>query len=270
MAWMKAIAILGFGAFAAGALGTGCSSSPDPAPPDPLATEAGFCGELAKVVCGSEVVTSCYGSVASSLEGDTKVCVENATANFCNADNKVYRAVNAQQCIDAYKKAYADAAIELTELEAIDVACHPALSGQGDAGQACEVDADCDGSKELRCVAKPGAAGSCRVPAEVAPGLDCAGADQTCEAGFYCSVDAGACIAEQSATEVCSEAQPCDQESLCVDAVCAAKESNGTTCTAANQCTGGFCDINSGAIDGRCKAALPIVDANGECDGLLP
>lgn len=248
----------------------GCSSSDPEPPPDPLATEAGFCTELAKVICNDNVVTSCYGSVASSVEADKEVCLEQAEANFCNSNNLVYRAGEAQTCIDAYASAYSDAALEVDELKAIDEACHKNLSGSGAEGDECAADAECNGAEELRCVAKPGAQGTCQVPEEVSPGLDCAAAAQTCEEGFYCSTEAEACIARQSAGEDCSETQPCDAESLCVDAVCEAKVSNGSECTQNEECAGGFCDITQGNLDGRCKAALPVVDSNGQCENLLP
>ncbi len=270
MTWMKAMAWMGLGGAAFGALLAGCSSTPDEPVVDPLAKEEGFCAELAKLVCNAEVVGECYGSVASTLDADTKSCVDNASAKFCNASNAVYRAVDAQKCLNAYKAAYADAALELTELEAIDLACHATLSGNGNKGQSCELDQDCNGADQLRCVAKPGAEGTCQVPEEVGPGLDCAGVAQTCAEGFYCSPDADACIAERGVNEDCSETRPCTAEGLCVDAVCVAKASNGSTCTADGECAGGFCDIAAGSIDGTCKAARPITTTNGSCSAFLP
>lgn len=272
MTWMKAIAKVGLSTAAMGALAIGCSSTPDEVPVDPLAKEEGFCSELAKVVCNANVVDECYGSVDSTRADDTKSCVDNATRDFCNSQNAVYRAVNAQKCIDAYKAGYADAALELTELDAIDEACHPTLSGNGDAGEACEIDQDCNGAEELRCVAKPGSAGTCEVPEEIGPGLACDGAAQTCASGFYCSAEAGACIVERAVGQSCSETQPCDAESRCeaTTMMCEAKDANGTTCTAADSCTGGFCDIADGSIDGTCKAAQPINTTNGTCAAFLP
>lgn len=265
MSWMKAIAALGMGGFATGALAIGCSSEPD-VPPDPLAAESGFCAELAKVVCSEAVVSNCYGATAGTLAEDTEACVSNAEREFCNSQNLVYRAGGAQGCIDAYGAAYLDARLEVAELEGIDTACHATLSGTGTTGDSCELDSDCDGSQSFRCVAKPGAAGTCQIPKEVAAGDKCGGAADVCPEDRYCNADVNACIARQAEGDACSDVQPCDADTYCSDAVCVAKDSNGTTgCTLNESCSGGFCDIDEGDIDGGCKAALPIDDSNGQC-----
>lgn len=262
-----ALGTLMFGAFAA----AGCSNDEQTTPPiDPLANETGFCQALAEAVCNATLVTECYGSVGSTLTEDTQNCQVAARTNFCNPDNLVYRNINAQLCIDTYRGAYADAAIQLTELEAIADACHATLSGNAKQGDACETTTDCNGSAGLECLAKPGGTGSCQTPEVVMPGTDCAGAAQTCTEGFYCSVEAEACIQEQEVGDACSETEPCDKESRCVSESCVARQSNGQDCMVADECSGGFCDIASGETQGTCKAAQPINSTNGTCDAFLP
>jgi hypothetical protein len=269
---MKALATLSMGGIVVGAMAMGCSSSDDPPPADPLATESGFCVELAKVICQDAVVESCYGSAASTLEDDKKTCLENAETKFCNAANLVYRPAGAQECIDSYKAAYDEAELNQAELDNLAKACHKTLSGSAVKGESCEVDSDCNGADGLYCVIKPGAEGTCQVPEEIDPGLDCGSANQVCVDGFFCSSDADACIAERDVGDECSEAQPCNAEALCDDAttMCVAKKANGNECTRNEECSGGFCDINAGDIDGRCRATLPVTVANGQCDDLLP
>jgi hypothetical protein len=265
------------GGLVVAALANACSSSdPEPVPFNPLSNETGFCQLLAEAVCNATLVTECYGSVESTLADDTKSCQTAARAKFCNPEGLVYRDVNAQLCIDTYRGAYADAAIQQAELEAIADACHATLSGTGKSGDACDADAECNGSQGLECVVKPppegmtAAPGSCQIPEEVTSGMSCAAANQICADGFYCNADVTSCIVERAEGQSCSAAEPCDEDSRCVSDVCVAREANGQDCTAGEECEGGFCDIATGQAQGTCKAAQPINSTNGTCDAFLP
>jgi hypothetical protein len=65
------------------------ASACDDAPPPPaeqsaLASESGFCRELAKTVCNDKVVSNCYASDDKSLSADTAKCVQAVAQPMCN------------------------------------------------------------------------------------------------------------------------------------------------------------------------------------------
>jgi hypothetical protein len=260
---------------ALGALGIGCSSTPEDPAVDPLAKEEGFCSALAQAVCNANLVKECYGSDDSSLESDTASCVENAmmsmgAQDFCNPTSAIYRAVNAQACIDAYANAYSDAALGASELEDIAAACHPTLSGNGAKGATCDTDQDCNGSQDFFCVVKAGK-GTCQVPVEVDAGRNCEAAADVCsDADFYC--DASNCVEKVGVGSTCAADIPCKDDAFCDEMTlkCVARFANGTTCTLDQDCEGLVCDRATGAIEGKCKATRPIATTNGQCDPFLP
>jgi len=234
-------------------------------------TETSFCKALAEAVCNSNVVGACYGSSDASLPDDTTSCREQyARAANCNPGSFDYHSTGAEACIGAMKKAYADAKLTVEDRDAMADACLPVFSRGGPVGSPCDIDSDCDGAATLRCVVKPGQAGSCQEPELIGPGLSCVGPAQLCEEGFYCGSDA-ACIERPAAGQACDDAKPCVEQARCIDLMCVAKTPNGGACQQDGQCLEGFCIKASGATDGTCAAQLTLSPTtDGSCSAFLP
>ena len=282
----------------------GAETDPVDPPADPLATEAGFCEALAEAVCLPEVVKACYLSDDASLEADTASCVEIASQpSFCNPAGHPYNREGAEDCIAKTEALYDDAELNQAELDNQREACLAVFSAGGAVGASCVVDADCDGAKGLRCVTKfvttggggaggAGGAGgggvggsgvggggaggpdvtvegTCQIPMQVGPGLDCAAADAVCEDGFYCN-ESNNCVAEEGIGDACSAGEPCVSEAKCEAGLCVEKASNGESCTSANDCSGGFCLTKAGDTSGQCGSFIPITFDGQICALLTP
>jgi len=255
----------------AGLLVVACADTETSEPAGPAyGSETAFCKAVAEVVCNSNVVTACYGSSDATLPDDTASCVEQYSRQAnCNAGAFPYNSAGAEGCIAAMKAAYADATINQTDLDNIADACLPVFSSGGPEGTICDIDSDCDGAANLRCVIKAGE-GSCQVPEEIAPGQNCGQPQQVCEEGYYCGSD-DACIVRPGVDGDCSETKPCVETALCIDAVCVAKTDNGGTCTEDGACVGGFCVMATGAPDGTCAAQYGLSPTTaGSCTAFLP
>jgi hypothetical protein len=258
----------------------GCGGDDSTAiPPDPYATEQGFCDAFAKAICNGSVVSACYGSDESTLAEDTARCVENATVNACNPGDYAYHRGGAEACLAAIQAAYADARLTGDELEAAREQCLAAFSDNGGVGSSCVRDEDCDGSAGLRCVAKPAQDGTCQVP--VLSDGDCSAEDAVCPDGEYCAKLEGqevyVCAPFVASGSPCSETILCDpDESLCITDMmmmssCTPKTDNGQTCTENTQCKGGFCVRPTGATEGTCVATLTLTPTDDQsCVALLP
>ena len=297
---MRLAGVLGLVAMATTVVGltaAGCGGAEtegvDP-PPDPLASESGFCKALAESVCLPEVVKACYLSDDASLETDTASCVEIASQNsFCNPAGHPYDPAGAEDCIAKTEALYDDAELNQAELDNQREACLAVFSAGGAVGASCGIDADCDGAEGLRCVTKivstgggggggagggggGGAGGpsvtiegTCQIPSQVGPGLDCGAADAVCEDGFYCN-ESENCVAEETVGEACSQALPCVAEAKCEANVCVEKLGNGQTCTTANDCLGGFCLTKTGDMTGQCGSFIPLTFDGQICALLTP
>ncbi|MBW2454564.1 MAG: hypothetical protein JRI68_08640 [Deltaproteobacteria bacterium] len=255
----------------AGLLAVACADTETAEPTGPaFASETAFCKAVAEAVCNSNVVSACYGSSDATLPDDTQSCVEQYSRQVnCNPGSFPYDPAGAEGCIAAMTAAYADGAINQTDVENIANACLPVFSSGGAAGSTCDIDSDCDGTASLRCVIK-GGEGTCQVPEEITPGQTCGEAQQVCEEGYYCGSD-DACIVRPGVAGDCSEIKPCVETALCLDGVCFAKTDNGGTCTVSSECLGGFCVLATGATDGSCGAQYTLSPTTAEsCTPFLP
>ena len=263
------------GALAAtvGLLAAGCSGTETSEPVAPAyASETAFCQAVAEVVCNANVVEACYLSSPATLPEDTKSCVEQYSRKVnCNPGDFPYHSGGAEACIAAMKAAYADAAINQTDIQKMADACLPVFSGGGPAGSVCDVDTDCDGSASLRCVIKAGE-GTCQVPEEVGPAQPCGDPQQVCEEELYCGSD-NQCITrpgvDPELDHDCSDVKPCVEDARCIDGICFAKTANGQSCVEADECLGGFCV--TGATGGTCGAQYILAPTAADtCTPFLP
>jgi hypothetical protein len=179
-----------------------------------------------------------------------------------------YHAGGAQTCLDAYSAAYSDAAITLDEKNAIATACLGAFSRTGGKHTACGENADCDGSQGLRCILK-GDVGTCQIPQDVMPGMDCSNTNAVCGNDLYCDSNQH-CVAKQSVGKACSNTLPCESKSICGPAMsCVAKKANAETCENDSECLGGFCIKAPGQKMGSCGAKLTLGPNNGDSCALF-
>jgi hypothetical protein len=254
---------LAVAALASAALSVAACSNPTQAEtPNPYATEVGFCRELAKTLCNSAVVQACYLSDEKTLTADTDRCVQELSLPArCNPAGLPYHVAGAAACIAAGAAAYGDAKLTMSELVAYRDECLAAFSHNGSKDSACISDSDCDGSLGLRCLLRADA-GTCQIPEEVMPGMDCSAPAAWCSDGFYC--DSGEhCVATQSVGKSCAAA-PCDDESNCDPTTkqCVAKKDNGASCENPSDCSGGFCVKATGQTMGTCGSTWILSPTN--------
>ncbi len=238
--------------------------------PSPFRTEAGFCAELAKVVCSDEVLNSCYLSSSDSLAQDRDSCIDAVQdSDFCNPNSRQYHQDRAEACVAAQQTAYRDARLDQSELDAIKAACDIVFNDGRLEGNTCQADADCATEDDLFCVGKPGAEHTCQTPVEVMPGDSCAQPEEICAPTHYCGSD-DACIVRRSVGDDCDPTRPCGQGSLCLGQVCVELLANGESCGADEQCEGGFCITPPGNSMGTCGSAVELASTNTYCAPFLP
>lgn len=246
------------------------------APVDPYASQAAFCTELAKAQCNATIVQACYQSTDAA---DTESCQTAAEfATNCipsvvptDAPSKMtYVKTDAAACVTRAGEVYADARVTLDELESLHATCINVFHANGSTGQPCTYDSDCSTPNGLRCIHKPGVASVCAVPVEAGGGQSCTGSDKVCADGFYCNVDAGACLEAPGANDDCGADTPCGEGLICtggaVDGFCIAKADVGDSCLAAEECASGFCVTATGAPMGTCRADKLYDVAFETCD----
>jgi hypothetical protein len=248
---------------------TGPSDSADAA----FRNATSFCNQWAKAACNSKVVMRCNQPSAND-------CIENQSA-FCETLVPAgYSSKNAQECIDAVKKAYADAELigdELTLVLRLGGACSHLIAGPGKAGDACSVRTDCDTVHNYDCVIKSGdTMGSCEIPVLKSAGDACDDAQAVCEQGSYCAALAdgsgSVCAASKAEGKTCHANAECDPSTLCsiadgdTSGTCKPKLDLGADCTADTDCASGFCYTT--ADSSICANDLVVATGTPLCDDL--
>lgn len=271
---MRLVGVFGIVAVTGAVMGLamGCDggTETEPAAPNPLESEAGFCEKFAEAVCLDGVVKACYLSDDANLEEDKAKCIELASQrSFCNPLDYPYDPDGAQACIDATAALYDQAELTAQEIVNQRLACLAVFSAGGAVGSPCAQDHECDGAAGLRCVTKVSAEGTCQVPAEVEPGFDCSSPDSVCAEGFYCN-ESENCVAKEDIGSTCTATQPCVDDAICTSDVCLEKAANGEICSAASECLGGFCLKKGDAATGQCGAFIPLTFDGQACVPLTP
>jgi hypothetical protein len=253
----------------------GCSAKDQS--PDPYATVSDFCAAWGKKACNSVVVNSCSGMDTTPTLGDS--CVQSQRV-FCEKlvnEHTGYSSVQAQTCLDAVGRAYADAkltALEIATVRHLGDPCNHLFKGPQALGESCAEDADCDTLKNVQCVMKSGS-GTCAIPTVVANGTSCSAPGAACMPGFYCSADEN-CVqsktigAKCTATFECATGLDCtglDEDAGVTSGKCTARVSQ-TACTADSDCTTNVCDIATGASTGMCVNSIILAPTDGVCGDL--
>jgi hypothetical protein len=214
---------------------------------DPLSSANGFCTEWAKRACSVNVQNQC----ASNSEED---CVL-AQTDFCQAlvPSALYSKPGAKACLDYVEDAYVDAQLTGEERDVVrNLAspCDVVLSGDGQKGDSCNENSDCDRVAGFECVIKtPDDPGTCQVPNRVGGGLPCDGAADVCADGFYCTDDEY-CLVRKNAGDTCSESEPCARGLNCrVD-----QDAGVGECVAKLEQGDEGCDVDADCETGICAA----------------
>lgn len=236
------------------------------APPDPLATDTGFCAEWAKAACNDTVVENCSGGLT-----DTDACIA-AQNNFCmNAiPTGRYVSADAEACIDAVRDAYSDAQLTAEEAQTVlrlKNECAAVVSGSGQEGANCVSDLDCDTRSGFECIEQTDGSGACYAPSVQGGGYSCNEPQQVCEAGFYCDVAADVCRKRLDESQACSETELCLESLRCDAATCQPKTAIAQPCTSDEDCASGLCARGTSA-DGKCAAKIILSAAEPTCQNL--
>lgn len=232
--------LLGTALCAAG-LFSGCGGDDDD---DPLDSVNGFCVEWAKRACSEPVQLNCSS-------GSPEKC-RNAQSNYClelvPADH--YTRAGADKCLAAVQAAYRDGDLDGDELAVVtELAgdCRGILTGDGEEGDTCMGDIDCDIAAGLSCIKRlDEPSGECHVPVPVEGGDDCDDPELVCPSNAYCTEDRF-CRSRQDKGEVCSRTEPCKRGLNCQEpedggvGVCVDKLGAGDACRLASDCESGIC-----------------------------
>lgn len=241
--------------------GLGACSSSTSSSSSTTKTLAGFCSKWAANACNDKVVAACGGPDASK-----EACRETQAAACELLVGADYDATNAADCLKSVKDAYADAKLNRSELDALELAsgaCAELVKGAGVKGASCSADADCDTVEGFRCVGD--SSPTCQIPVSVSGGGKCTDPASECAEGFYCNGQNCVAGAELGASCV---AEPCVQSLDCVAGTCSAKAANFRDCKANADCESGLCDIPRSASVGTCVSELALGLTAGSCVSL--
>lgn len=253
-----------------------CSAKKDGPEGDRFADVQSFCGEWGHRACSDQVVSRCAA--------ESKDACVSAQQSFCETlvpDGK-YSSLTAPACLDAVAAAYADALLTADERDTVRMLgapCDKIVSGSVGKDGECTEDGDCNRDVDLSCIKKAGAAsGKCEKPTAVGGGISCAGADVTCEDGFYC--DGSHCVEAVGEGETCSEGVPCKSEFQCLTASgkpvssadggaepgsCQALKKVGGACQADADCLSRICAPRINSASGVCAEEILLTPSEPIC-----
>lgn len=213
-----------------------------------IKNQSAFCTTWAKAACNDTVVANCN-------EVDTTTCVLNQSA-FCQTlvPETGYSPSQAQDCIDAVKAAYADAALDATELDTVlrlGGPCAHLVVGPAKQGESCSQDADCDTTRNYSCVIKGADTnGTCQIPSIQANVAPCDGLAMVCGGGAYCDVsdNGNNCLVTRAKGKTCAYDAMCADGLRCnipADSTdggtCDDKLANKASCSSDSECAVGIC-----------------------------
>src|SRR5690606_20737970 len=116
---------------------------------DPLDSASGFCAEWAERTCTEQVVRRC----ASGTTEECQLAQTDACLDLVSSD--LYSKAGARACLDAVEEAVEDnefTADERALFSELAGECSAVLSGDGEQGDKCSENSDCDREQGLACV----------------------------------------------------------------------------------------------------------------------
>jgi hypothetical protein len=235
---------------------------------------AGFCAQWASAACSDAVVDACSAS--------SKTACQESQSDFCTSlvPEDKYSPDGAADCIVAVKKAYDDATLTSDERSValhLGGACDKVLSGTIDRGGTCSTDSDCDRTRDLSCVKKGEAKGTCQEAVPTENGGDCTSDEAVCAAGYYCDKTVLHCIEGKKEASDCDAGTPCASGLRCADAdgktvpeggtgsgTCLALAAVGKDCEADDNCESGICTLLANG-SGVCSSKTVLGPADPVC-----
>ena len=192
-----------------------------------------------------------------------------------------YKSTNADECISAVGRAYADSDLNKAELDVVlnlGGDCSHLVEGASGEGGSCMATTDCNTVKKYVCVVKAGNdEGTCQIPKIQGPGEPCDEPAQVCDTGAYCAGndDAGYnCLVTKSAGKACTYDAMCDTTDLCdlgastdgVTGKCAPKLERSDTCATSSECASGIC--LQGSTKSACADSVKLTFGSPFCTDL--
>lgn len=257
---------LGFSAAVALA---GCSGDEEgPKADNALRTEQGFCQEWAERACNRRVIDAC----SSTKEG----CIDRQS-EFCEGlIPSGYSSVNAEDCLEAVERAYADATLSADDIDVVlqlGGGCSQLIKGARTEGENCTDRYQCDTVRNFDCVIKPGQdSGSCQVPNFVGGGSRCDDPDTVCDLNFYCDADSGRCFEPEGIDDTCVSDVICGVDAFCqkqsgdAEGVCTTKLEDREACQRDEECQSGYCLLDLATP--QCVSSITLTIQASACENL--
>lgn len=253
-----------------------CSGKKGPADAQ-FADVQSFCAEWGNRACNDQVVSRCAAE-------NKDACVT-AQQSFCESlvPDGQYSATTATACLDAVQAAYSDAVLTADERDTVrqlGAPCDKIISGSTGKDGECTTDGDCNRDVDLACVKKAGATtGKCEKPTVVGGGISCAGADVTCDEGFYC--DGSHCVEAVGEGAACSASVPCKADYQCLtgagtpagssadagaeSGTCQARKKTGGACETDTDCLSRICTPRVSSTTGVCAEQIILTPSEPVC-----
>ena len=223
-------------------------------------TREEFCRDWADAACSDEVISRCQAKNAEAChQSQETFCSDLVPEDFSDAEGN--------KCIEAVRKAYADADLkdsELVTVLSLGGPCAQLIVGPKGDGDSCSKDQDCDQSAGLSCVKKATSTkGTCATAEEVDPGRSCSAAREMCSEDFYC--DGKHCVEAKTEGDDCMIDEECGTAGFCnADEQCETRHDVDDPCTADKECMTGVCYEFEG--DKVCTNRIVLARAEPLCD----
>lgn len=244
---------------------SGAETGPTGEKESKLKTESQFCAAWAIAACNEGVVNACNGTRDGCTDTQKSACQLVVPPGYVST--------HAQECIDAVKRAYADAELTAEELATVTQLqgdCARLVDGGLSEGSACTTSFECDGVNGFSCIIKPGeATGTCQLPEETDTGLSCRAPESVCGPDDFCDPDSTRCVTRVDDLPcVFDEACPSDYRCMIADGetegTCVERLDSGT-CTTNEDCKSGLC---LGTTRKVCASNVVLTVESSLCDTL--
>lgn len=217
-----------------------CSSSEE----EKFSSSDAFCEAKAGAECDN-LALSCGNSVDTCKRLRADAC--KSAGSQATATGRVYKAANAQGCIDAVNTAFSPKVVDPEKEQLANEACERVYSGTKAKNVQCANTYECDGTMvcdKTVCADK-----------QLTPvGSACGDPGKVCDKGAYCQQQGPNkfCVAKKGLDEICTPDSPCKEDLRCVGGA------SGGSCKP-RVAAGGACNV-----DDDCAKEAPYCDPTGK------
>ncbi len=221
-----------------------------------------FCAEYAKLECAP--TAAICSRMQAECEPIRKEACEDFVTPLMNGAGRLYRADNAEDCLEQVELTYKKTLITPADLGAMRDKCERVVEGSGAANGTCTVDQDC----RTPLVCDRGRCGPVRV---VAAGGNCANPGERCQPTEFCRAEGGlsVCGARADKGAACSATAPCKPTLRCAT-TCVDKAAIAAACSNDEECLSGYCNPYPPAAGGRtCLNGLSFSPFSPSCEAFF-